>query len=70
MSHVITEGKRVYLIYEREDGYKQWVVRFGRTMFDIEEWKGTFTVDNWFTDNEYNSLAAAVSAIKEYERVK
>lgn len=62
--------KNVTKAFEREDGYIEYLAVVGKEAYSIEEWKGTFTVYEWFRDNEFKTLEDAVLAIKDYRKKK
>ena len=65
----IVEKKRIYEVY-RQDGLISWETQVNGKWFTIEEYQGKFLVTDWFRDNEFDSMAAAVADIKSYEATR
>ena len=52
-------------VFEREDGYTEYTYTHAANnyVYRIEEWDNTFIVGDWFRDNTFDSLEAAITAI-------
>lgn len=59
-------------VFEREDGCTEYTYKTAANhrgdhyhFYDIKEWGNTFTVVDWFRDNTFDSLEAAIEAIEK-----